>query len=181
MIYSGSTELSDFLNNDERLVWTGTPKTGIIFKKADIFLIPFSVFWCGFAIFWVIMASNTSGMFGLFGIPFVLIGLLLVFGRFIIDKKQREKTFYGITDTRIIIRSGIFSKKTDSINIRTLTNLEFSEKADGSGTIRLGPKDPRDPFGMMSGMSWWPGVKTTPALSDIQNVREAYNIIIKNQ
>lgn len=181
MIFSESSELNDFLDRDERLVWTGTPKKGIIFRKSDIFIIPFSIIWCGFAIFWIIMASKAGGLFGLLGIPFVLIGLLLAFGRFFIDKKQREKTFYGITDTRILIRSGIFSKKVDSIHIKTLTNLEFSEKADGSGTIKLGPNDPRDPFGLASSMSWWPGIKATPSLSDIENVREAYNIIIKFQ
>ncbi len=181
MLFSESTELSAFLNKDERLIWTGRPKSGIIFRKSDIFIIPFSLFWCGFAIFWVIMASATGGAFGLFGIPFVLIGLFLVFGRFLIDMKQRRNTFYGITENRIIIKSGIFSRTINSYNLRTLTNLEFTEKSEGSGTILLGPKNPMDPFGMSAGMGWWPGVKTTPGLEAIENVREVYSIITKNQ
>ncbi|NOQ73000.1 MAG: PH domain-containing protein [Crocinitomix sp.] len=179
MIFTESTEINEYLNSGERLVWTGQPRGGIIFRKSDLFLIPFSLMWCGFAIFWVVMASNTGGMFALFGIPFVLVGLFVVFGRFLIDKKLREKTFYGITEDRIIIRSGIFSRTTKSFNLKTLTNLEFNERNDGSGTILLGPKNPRDPFGMSAGMSWWPGMKPTPGLDEIKNVREVYSIITK--
>ena len=102
------SELRQHLDSNERLLWTGQPKKGILFRTADIFLIPFSVLWCGFAIFWMIMASQ-AGLFALFGIPFVIIGLIFVFGRFIIDAKQRENTFYGVTEDRIIIKSGVFS------------------------------------------------------------------------
>lgn len=173
------TEFNDLLEQDERLVWTGRPKTGLILRWTDLFLIPFSIIWCGGAIFWVIMASKASIGFAIFGIPFVLLGLMLVFGRFLVDIKQRENTIYGITEDRIIIRSGIFSKKTNSINLKMLTNLEFTEKSDGSGTIFLGPKNPKDQFSMVSGMNWWPGSKSIPALEYIENVREVYSVISK--
>ena len=97
------------LNSGERLVWSGRPRGGIRFREADIFVIPFSLVWCGFAIFWEIMASrpvaagrggpwNVAFAFPLFGVPFVLIGLYFVFGRFITDARKRAKTYYGITD-----------------------------------------------------------------------------------
>lgn len=34
MIYLEPTELNEFINKDERLVWTGQPKKGIIFRKS---------------------------------------------------------------------------------------------------------------------------------------------------
>jgi hypothetical protein len=37
-------ELQYELIDDEKLIWTGRPGLGIIFRKIDIFLIPFSVF-----------------------------------------------------------------------------------------------------------------------------------------
>ena len=110
MDYNLTTELQEHLDTNEKLIWTGQPKKGIVFRTADIFLIPFSLLWCGFAIFWVIMASQGSIFFAMFGIPFVIIGLIFVFGRFIIDAKQRENTYYGLTDDRIIIKSGVYKK-----------------------------------------------------------------------
>jgi len=179
MDYNVTAELQQHLDNNEKLIWTGRPRTGIVFRTADIFLIPFSLLWCGFAIFWVIMASQGSIFFAMFGIPFVVIGLIFVFGRFIIDAKQREKTYYGLTDDRIIIKSGVYKKSIKSINIKTLSDIEYVEKSDGSGTINIGPKNPMMMWG--SGMNWWPGVKATPSLDLIQDVRKVYSKIIEIQ
>ncbi len=173
------SELRQHLDNNETLLWTGQPKKGIVFRTADIFLIPFSLLWCGFAIFWMFMASQGGGIFALFGIPFVIIGLIFVFGRFIIDAKQRENTYYGLTEDRIIIKSGVFSKNVKSLNIRTLSDIEYNEKNDGSGTISIGPKNPMMIWG--NGMNWWPGMKANPQLDLIQNVRKVYNQVIELQ
>lgn len=173
------SELSQYLDDNETLLWTGQPKKGIVFRTTDLFLIPFSIIWCGFAIFWVIIASKTSGLFALFGIPFVIIGLILVFGRFIIDSKQRENTYYGLTKHRIIIKSGIFSKSVKSLNIRTLSDIEYNEKNDGSGTIVIGPKNPMMMTG--NGMNFLPGMKANSQLDLIQNVRKVYNQILEIQ
>ena len=36
----------------ERVMWSGRPARGVMFTARDIFLVPFSVVWVGFAIFW---------------------------------------------------------------------------------------------------------------------------------
>ena len=178
MDYNLTTDLKEHLDTNEKLIWTGEPKRGIVFRKVDIFLIPFSLLWCGFAIFWFTTAikSGAPFVFAMFGIPFVVIGLVFVFGRFIIDAKQRENTLYGLTEDRIIIKSGIFKKTIRSLNVRTLSDIEYDEKRDGSGTINIGPKNPMMMWG--NGMNWWPGMKSTPSLDLIQDVRQVYNKII---
>jgi len=173
------SELREHLDSNETLLWTGKPKSGIIFRTIDIFMIPFSILWCGGVILWVIKVSQTSGIFALFGIPFVIIGLFFVFGRFIIDSKQRENTVYGLTENRILIKSGIFSKDIKSLNIKTLSDIELSEKGDGTGTISIGPKNPFMVWG--NGMNWWPGMKMNPQLELIPNARNVYNQIIEIQ
>ena len=52
-------ELQYELIDDEKLIWTGRPGLGIIFRKIDIFLIPFSVFWFGMMLF-IIFGAATS-------------------------------------------------------------------------------------------------------------------------
>jgi hypothetical protein len=51
---SGDAEkiVSSELSTGEALVWSGHPRTGIRLSGPDLFLIPFSLVWCGFAMFW---------------------------------------------------------------------------------------------------------------------------------
>ncbi len=135
------SKLDGELREREQLLWYGRPKQGIRLRAIDALLIPFSLMWCGFAIFWEVTALTMGApfFFALWGIPFVLVGLYFVFGRFLVEAKGREKTYYGVTDERIIIVSGLFSRKVKSLNLRTLSDVSLTEKADGSGTITFGP------------------------------------------
>lgn len=173
-------ELRPNLSSDEKLIWTGRPKTGIVFRGSDIFLIPFSLLWAGFAFFWeiTVVTSGAPFFFKLWGIPFVLVGLYITVGRFFVDARKRANTVYGITSDRIIIKSGIFSSEVKSLNIKTLSDITLHQKADNSGTITLGPTDYR--HSMMQGMDW-PGVAQPPRFEFIQDVKSVYNKIIELQ
>lgn len=181
MDYTLTVQLQEYLDANEKVLWTGQPKTGILFRATDVFLIPFSLLWSGFSFFWFTTAITSGAplFFAMFGLPFVFIGLILVFGRFFLDAKVRARTVYGLTDNRILIKSGLFKNTLKSVSINTLTEIEIDEKADGTGTIYLGPKNPMSIWG--SGMSWWPGVEVTPTIDLIENVRQVHNKILEIQ
>lgn len=176
------SELRTHLDNDESLLWTGKPKQGIKLKGSDAFMIPFSLMWGGFAIFWesTVIFTDAPFFFKLWGIPFVLVGLYLIIGRFFFDAKRREKTVYGITENRIIIKSGVFKESIKSLNIKTLSDITLNEKSDKSGTIVLGNENGFS--GMFSGTGW-PGAngKMAPAIEMIDNVRTVYRKITELQ
>lgn len=94
---------------DERLLWSGQPDPQAIFTRSDIFLVPFSLMWCGFAIFWEVMAlSSASPGFALWGIPFVAIGLYFVVGRFFYKSYVKAGTVYALTSRRmLVLRRGV--------------------------------------------------------------------------
>lgn len=77
-------QLAPYLLPGETLLWTGRPDPAKHVGASDILAVPFSVLWCGFAIFWTISAvAGTSPRCALFGLPFVVLGLYFVFGRFV--------------------------------------------------------------------------------------------------
>jgi hypothetical protein len=47
---------SNELNPGEKMIWTGQPQQSLLLRSSDIFVIPFNLFFCGFAIFWEIFA-----------------------------------------------------------------------------------------------------------------------------
>jgi len=131
---------------EEKILWADQPLPGRLFSPADLFLIPFSLFWLGFSIFWMVMASagartapgSIGIIFPLFGLPFVLIGLYLVFGRFIYTHYRRKNTLYAVTDQRIIIMNRMFNKTVRSEKINSITTIDKYVRRDGSGTISFG-------------------------------------------
>jgi len=115
----------------------------------------------------------------LWGIPFILIGLYIVFGRFIVDALNRRRTFYGVTSERIIIVNGLFSQRTKSLNLRTLSDISLSERGDGRGTITFGPTHPMGRWTPAG----WPGTSQymAPAFDMIDRAKEIYDLIRQTQ
>jgi hypothetical protein len=169
--------LAPYLDRDEHLLWSGQPRHGLRFRPQDALLIPFSLLWAGFAVFWEVTAivSGAPFFFMLWGIPFVLIGCYIVFGRFFVDAHNRARTFYGVTNERILIVSGTFTQRVTSLQLRTLTDVSMSQRGDGSGTINFGPTH----LGNMFTGTSWPGTGrySAPCFDLIEQVREAYDII----
>lgn len=100
----GQARLQQLLLPDERVIWTGRPDPRAHFTPADFWLVPFSLMWAGFAVFWEFTAvSMGRGSFALVGIPFVLIGLYFVVGRFFYKSFTKNGTVYALTDRRAIV------------------------------------------------------------------------------
>jgi hypothetical protein len=142
------------LNSGERLLWRGRPPGGIKLRSADIFMIPFSLFWTGIVFSAALAAIRQPVQQGraaapglLFLIPFVLIALYILIGRFFVDALMRARTEYAVTNRRAIIVSGFFSRNVKSIDLKTTSEISISERGDKSGTITFGAT----PFGGCGG------------------------------
>ena len=168
------------LLNGERVVWEGQPASGLLLTARDAFLIPFSLFWCGFIAFWEWGAMHSSQAvpeFPLFGIPFILIGFYFLVGRFFVDAWARGNTIYGVTSQRVLIlRNGPFSRFT-SLAINRLPELSLDERADGRGTIRFQPQPSM--WGNRNWSSWTPAFDPTPQFLAIADARNVFDRIQK--
>ena len=78
-----------------------------------------------------------------------------MFGRFIVDARQRAGTFYAVTSQRVIICSGVTNCRVQSLPLKSLHDISFTEHRDGSGTIAFGPQ--HSMANVFGGMAGWPG------------------------
>jgi len=93
------------LRDDEQLLWAGAPDPSVWFTAEDVFLIPFSIAWCAFAIFWEssVIGGDAPFFFRLWGIPFVALGLYFTVGRFFYKSYRKRHTEYAITTRRAVV------------------------------------------------------------------------------
>lgn len=64
------------LGSNERVLWVGNPtRQLVVFRGSDVFVIPFTLIWGGFALIWNldVWVSGAPLLFRLWGLPFLLI------------------------------------------------------------------------------------------------------------
>lgn len=177
------------LGAGERLIWSGQPRRGICLRASDVVFIPASLLGLVFAFVFsaiVVGLINKGGgggvtiLFALFALPIVVTAIYLAFGRFVADAVSRAHTFYGVTNERIIIVSGMLIRKTVSLDLRLLSEISVTDKSNGSGTITFGRSNP---FSQFFGQASWPGIRryAVPAFDLIDNAKKVYEVIRQAQ
>jgi len=181
------TAIQPELTSGESVLWTGQPNQSRIFHKEDVFLVPFSLLWGGFAIFWETGVAGlwSSGprshepwTFGIiWGIPFVLIGQYVIWGRFFYAAWKKKRTHYAVTDRRVIVVQNGRTRQMSSAYLDALPNLIKEGSSNGVGTLRF--SHPESPWSRSRGWGVWDAMNigTTPTFVDIEDVDSVYRLI----
>jgi hypothetical protein len=171
-------DLNSKLVRGERVLWRGAPAQGLLFTSRDALMIPFSLVWLGFTVFWLVMVTMKGAgvFFYLWGTMFVGIGLFFTMGRFIVDAWLRSRTLYAVTDQRVLIlRSATPFARFTSIELDRLPELNLIGDGNTKGHIRFGPS--ASLFGNRSMSSWMPSLDPTPQLLGIDKPQMVFDLI----
>jgi len=181
-----SSKIRAELLSGESVLWAGQPNSGVIFHSDDWYLIPFSLIWVAFTAFWELGVSGHWGdapkngpslFMMLWGIPFILIGQYLLWGRFLYDAWLKRRTYYGVTSRRILIVQDGWSRKTNFNYIDVLPTIQ--KEGTANGTLWFGPKYPVL-AGRLQGtrnMSRF-NVGDPPIFADIDDVDSVYRLVL---
>jgi hypothetical protein len=139
------------LLRNEQVLWVGQPENNRIFAREDLFLIPFSLIWLSMTAPVAIIAISTGELFSiLFCAPFVLIGLYLLFGRLIHRRYMKKRTYYAVTNQRVLILTNLFSRNLQSEFINKIPFINKTVRKDGTGTIQFGNYPYMDPMNVIA-------------------------------
>ncbi|GIF41513.1 hypothetical protein BC793_111126 [Actinoplanes xinjiangensis] len=179
--------VESYLLPGERVLWEGAPMRHRLFRRTDVLLLPFSVVWCGFAIVWLVRAlrSDGAGLFPLFGVPFVIVGVYLVAGRFLVRALASRRTVYTVTDGRVVVRGGPTGARLTTAYLRDLPPPVIAERPDGSGSLAFGGfPGIGDVFtgGAKRGWRGWSDEPSdTPILWEVPDVRRVRDCVAQAQ
>ena len=171
------------LRPGERLLWSGRPVQGVLLRPTDSWVIPFSLIWGGFAFFWEwsVISTGAPLTMALFGIPFVLMGIYLILGRFTFDAWSRGRMIYAVTPERAILVSGL-GRTVQSIPLKPPIPVGLREGKNGVGTITLGGDAPPIGFGKWpAGIFPWSVRPSMPTIDLVEDAREVYRLIQSTQ
>jgi len=168
-----------YLQSGERIVWTGRPAQGVRLSGRDAFLIPFSLLWGGFAIFWetsvLVMAIRTVAVLPmvLFGGAFVVVGCYMMFGRFFVDAWARSRTVYALTDRRALIARRLFGEKLIAVSLLNCPQLRLSLRG-ARGDIDFEAQ--QSMFGGRSWGLWTPALDGAARFIGIEDAADVFRL-----
>jgi len=189
-------ELQPELASGESVLWSGQPSTRVLFGPQDLFLIPFSLMWGGFAIFWEASVLGFAGFLSgdftkgkgspwflvLWGIPFVVIGQYMIWGRFFYAAWKKKRMIYAVTNKRVLVVSvpgpGA-ARKVITAYLQQLPAIEKSVRGNGIGTITFGLGIPMNFAGRRSSAGSWDGGLSSPVpkFVDVEDAESVYRIV----
>jgi len=148
---SGLEAFGDHILKDEEILWYGRPDPSVLFASGDLFLIPFTLMWGGFALAWeaLVLAALLRGderaanggslwFMAVFGVIFVATGLYLIFGRHIFKRIWKKRTHYAVTNRRVIALTRLLAENARAEFIDRIPAMKKAVRPDGKGTIWFG-------------------------------------------
>lgn len=143
MDFEATRHIQPEMDTTERLMWSGRPPQGLRFRKSDIPAVIFGLVWTGFAAFWTwgiwhremeIIPTAMGGMM-------ILIGVHQFLGRFFVDSYVRARTYYGVSDHRMVILKAGPPRNLESLSLAELPDVRLEPEGMDGGVIRFAPDE----------------------------------------
>lgn len=161
------------LFKEEKILWFGKPNVSRLFSKKDAYSIFIGIVFIAAGLILIVdgimimrglkaemsIRRDQGIIFILLGASVDIIGIYQIIGKAIKRKKKKEKTFYAITNKRLLILEVGTDKKVISKHISQINKVDVITSNKGIGTIEFGGNYPDSEF------------------SDIKDVQNVYELI----
>ncbi len=97
----------NILDPGQKILWQGRPDGKIALRATNIVMFVFGLAFAGFALFWMVMASQAGGLFWTFGLIHFSVGMAMALGALFWGAYVRRRTWYTLTDRRAFIATDV--------------------------------------------------------------------------
>ncbi|MFW2331412.1 MAG: hypothetical protein ACN4E2_03855 [Nitrospinota bacterium] len=184
----------EVLLTDEKIVWKGRPEPSIIFTKNDGALIPISISGSVMPLFMLApmlnhINSTTDTLYltvlGIVGALFLALSIYIIVGRFFYKYMLKLKTWYLITNKRVIIIKHLLRKTVQSQTFKDMNDYSHTVRSDAIGTILFENVNPTTRFCLNTGIEYLYSTRLRPlkapckviAFYDIKNVKNVFQLV----
>ncbi|HEY3547482.1 MAG TPA: hypothetical protein VGK17_15530 [Propionicimonas sp.] len=122
------------LRPGERVLWAGRPGSGRLVRVTDLPALGFGAIWMTIVLTAMssIGRSDAPMLVRLLFIVFLLIGVATAFGGIVTRGVRLRRTFYAVTDQRLLTLTGETLQAND---VRHITETRVTVRPDGSGDL----------------------------------------------
>ena len=140
MDFEATRRLQPEMASTERLMWSGRPPTGLRVRRSDIPTVIFGLTWTGFAVYWTwnIWQEEAQLIPTIVGGLMVMIGLYQFIGRFFLDAYARARTWYGVSDSRVVIVTEVPARNVHAVPLASLPDVTLETEGIDGGLIGFG-------------------------------------------
>jgi len=147
-------DLASLLAPGERVLWRGKPERGPFVLRTWPLSVFGAVLIASVGVFALIIFSTEAPNELLFyAVPFALAGLYMAAGHFLVTLYEWNQTEYLVTETRLLIRHGIFSPSLTVYSLLGLPHTVVEMHGQDVGNIMFEPREGH-------GYGPWPGYQT---------------------
>ena len=134
-----TTEKSSFeLEPAERVLWSGTPRRGLVFQPFDALQVPISLVILYILATKMDLSNLDDPVEAVLGLVILAVVIYVSVGRFFFDAYRRGRSTYALTSERMLIRESLFSDFVKSFPLNTITDTLLREGRGGFGSIAIG-------------------------------------------
>jgi hypothetical protein len=164
-------EFSAYLLPNEELLWVEKPVQGFRTQMEDWYLVTNFVIWCCFILV-LFRKSGIEEIIHVIQLSLILSILYQLIFRYYYDLLKRKNSVYGISNQRILIKSGILNSEVTTLDIKNLPPVSLIHFKENKGSIKFGED-------VSTGIGKSIRVHYAPKFDTIEEVSSVYQLILK--
>ncbi len=179
MLDNTGSVFKDRLAPREQLLWTGSPRQGLVLRDPDGLAIIASLLpgaaACYLGLSW--LQSGASLLTTMAGYGLILAAIYAVLGRFVINALRRQGSRYALTDKRIMIFAPLFGQEVSEFELASFTDVRLYSDGHGRGTVAFEAREAANLQGLNLQVGKAERPRLGPSFEMIENAEGVFDMI----